>query len=117
MQLSEITYPDARPIDGYGPGFFRVGGAVMQGPVTVLPGGVAGWAGYDDSAPLIAAVSDLDVLLIGTGAEIAPVPAAFRAALEGAGIGVEPMASPAACRTFNMLLAEGRRVGAALIPV
>ena len=53
----------------------------------------------------------------GTGAEIAHVPAGLRAALEAAGLGVEAMASPAACRTYNVLLAEGRRVGVALLPV
>jgi len=37
--------------------------------------------------------------------------------LEQAGIGVESMASPAACRTYNVLLSEGRRVAVALIPV
>ena len=41
----------------------------------------------------------------------------MREALEEAGLGVEVMASPAACRTYNVLLSEGRRVGLALIPV
>ena len=48
---------------------------------------------------------------------IAPVPAAFRSAIEAAGPGVETMASPTACRTYNVLLSEGRRVGLALLPV
>ena len=43
--------------------------------------------------------------------------AAARAALEAAGAGVELMATPSACRTYNVLLAEGRRIAAALIPV
>jgi uncharacterized protein len=43
------------------------------------------------------------------------VPGPAREALIGAGIGVEVMATPAACRTYNVLLAEGRRVAAALI--
>ena len=42
---------------------------------------------------------------------------AERAALEAAGAGVEVMATPSACRTYNVLLAEGRRVAAALMPV
>ena len=42
---------------------------------------------------------------------------AARSALEQAGLGVEAMASPAACRTYNVLLSEGRRVGLALLPV
>lgn len=51
------------------------------------------------------------------GAEIAPLDRDLRAALEAAGIGVEIMATPPACRTYNVLLAEGRRIGAALLPV
>jgi uncharacterized protein len=117
MRLNEITYTDARPIDGYGPGFFRIGGMAHEGNVAVLPSGVTGWSGYDDTATLVAAAGDLDVLFVGTGAEIAHVPAAFRSALEDAGLGVESMSSPAACRTYNVLLSEGRRVGVALIAV
>lgn len=117
MQLNEITFTDARPIDGYGPGFFRVAGQVVQGDVLVLPSGVQPWAGFADTATLIRAGAAVDVLFIGTGAEVAHVPAAFRAALEEAGIAVETMASPAACRTYNVLLSEGRRVGVALLAV
>jgi uncharacterized protein len=117
MRLNEIRYTDARPVEGYGPGFFRIGGTVHYGPIAVLPTGVAPWGGYEDAAILLAAASEMDVLFVGTGAEIAHVPRAFRAALEAAGPGVEAMASPAACRTYNVLLSEGRRVGLALLPV
>ena len=51
---------------------------------------------------------------------MAPPPEGFaaeRAALEAAGAGVELMSTPSACRTYNVLLAEGRRVAAALMPV
>lgn len=117
MRLNEITFNDSQPVDGYGPGFFRIGGEVFEGHIAVLPSGVAAWGGYDDIEALIAAAPDIDVLFAGTGAEIAQVPAAFRTALEDAGIGVEIMASPAACRTYNVLLSEGRRVALALVPV
>ncbi|MBT6864898.1 MAG: hypothetical protein HOA10_06005, partial [Planktomarina temperata] len=59
----------------------------------------------------------LDVVFVGTGAQIAHIPPNFCATLEGAGIGVEIMNSPTACRTYNILLSEGRRIGLALIPV
>lgn len=117
MRFTEVTYDDAQPIDGYGPGFFRIAGEVMTGPVVVLPTGVTPWDGYEATAPLIAAAGDVDVMLVGTGEQTAHVPPAFRAALETAGIGIEQMATPSACRTFNVLLGEGRRVGAALLPV
>lgn len=117
MRLNEISYNDAVPIDGYGPGFFRVGGQKYDGAVLVMPNGVTPWAGFDDTQTLLAQVADIDVLFVGTGSEIAHAPAAFRATLEEAGVGVETMASPAACRTYNVLLSEGRRVAVALLPV
>lgn len=117
MRLNEITFTDALPIDGYGPGFFRVGGTVHDGSVLVLPGGVTAWQGFDDLAKVLADADTIDVLLVGTGAEIAHIPAEMRRTVEEAGIGVEVMASPPACRTYNILLSEGRRIGAALLPV
>lgn len=117
MRLNEITYNDALPVNGYGPGFFRVGGTLWEGAVLVLPTGVAAWSGYDETDALTALAGKIDVLLVGTGAEIAHAPADFRDALEGVGIGVEVMASPQACRTYNVLLGEGRRIGLAALPV
>ena len=117
MRLNEISYTDAKPVDGYGPGFFRIGGEVMRGPVVVGPDGVVPWRGYDDPEPLLALVGRIDVLFVGTGAEIAHLPSGLRERLEDAGLGVETMASPAACRTYNILLSEGRRIALALIPV
>ncbi len=117
MQLNEVSYGSAVPVDGYGPGFFRIGGEVHEGPLIVTATSVSAWAGFDAPEPLVALANDLDVIFVGTGAEIAHVPATFREALEAAGLGVEPMSSPAACRTYNVLLSEGRRVGLALIPV
>ena len=117
MRLNEIAYTDAKPVDGYGPGFFRIGGEVFEGPVAVHPGGVTPWGGYDDAGTLLALAGKVDVLFVGTGAQVAHVPGPFRAALEEAGLGVEAMASDAACRTYNVLLSEGRRVALALIPV
>jgi uncharacterized protein len=117
MRLNEISYNDAVPIDGYGTGFFRVGGKRYDGALLVLPSGVTTWAGFDDTESLLAHVADFDVLFVGTGAEIAHPPKDFRTTLEEAGVGVETMASPAACRTYNVLLSEGRRVAVALLPV
>lgn len=117
MRMNEIQFSGVLPVEGYGPGFFRIGGEVREGPLVVLPSGVGPWGGLDDTETLLAAAPDIDVLFIGTGAEIAPVPSAFRATLEAAGLGVEVMASPPACRTYNVLLSEARRVGVALLPV
>ncbi len=117
MQLNEVTYSDAQPIDGYGEGFFRIGGQVHEAPLAVLGGEVTGWGGFHDAETLLKATDAADVILIGTGPEIAHIPADLRNRLEGAGLGVEIMASAQACRTYNVLLGEGRRIALALLPV
>lgn len=117
MPLNEITFSDALPVDSYGPGFFRVGGKVIEGGVLILPSGVQGWAGFEDREPLLAAAASVDVLFVGTGAEIDAIPADFTQAADAAGMGVERMSSPQACRTYNILLSEGRRVALAALPV
>lgn len=117
MQLQEISFGTARPIEGYGPGFFRVGGQVVTGAVIVTPAGLRGWAGLAYAGPLLALAAQCDVVLLGMGRHIAHPPPDLRRALEAAGLGLDPMDSAAACRTYNVLLAEGRRVAAALLPV
>ncbi len=117
MRLNEITYTDAQPIDGYGPGFFRIGGEVFQGAVLTGPAGTGPWGGYEEADALLALAGRVDVLFVGTGAEIAHIPGALRDRLDAAGVGVEVMSSPSAARTYNVLLSEGRRVALAMLPV
>lgn len=118
IALADIFYSGpARPVDGYGPGFFRVEGQVRRGPLLLTPEGPRPWDGFADTGPLLALKGQVDVMLLGMGKVMAYPDAGLRAALEAAGIGAEPMDTPAAARTWNMLLAEGRRVAAALIPV
>ncbi|MCH8466085.1 MAG: Mth938-like domain-containing protein [Roseinatronobacter sp.] len=117
MRLSEIDFGAAQPVEGYGADFFRVGGVAHPAPVLIVPGEVRAWAGYDDVAPLLELAGQVDVLFIGTGGNIAHIPAALRNRLEAAGLGVESMDSPAACRTYNVLLSEARRVALAVLPV
>ena len=117
MELNEVSFDGVRPIDGYGPGFFRIDGDAYHGAILALPQRVRDWGGYADSATILQVRDEIDVIFIGTGAEIAHVPADFRSQLEETGLGIEVMGSPAACRTYNVLLGEGRRVGAALLPV
>ncbi|TNJ40904.1 Mth938-like domain-containing protein [Phaeobacter sp. B1627] len=117
MRLNEVVYTDAVPVDGYGAGFFRVGGAIREGAILTGAAGTVSWGGYEDRAALLALAGNVDVLFVGTGVEIAHIPADLRQALETAGIGVEVMNSPAACRTYNVLLSEGRRIALAALPV
>ena len=126
MKMTELKFGGAQPpIDGYAPGGFRIGGAFREGSTLLSRGGVADWPAASIAAvpepasldPLLALAGEADVLLIGAGVEIAPVPAAARDRLEAAGIGVETMSTASACRTYNVLLSEGRRVAAALIAI
>lgn len=130
MKMTELEYSGAQPpIDGYAPDGFRLAGRFHEGAVILSPGGAADWRAQSTMAldlaaaqPLLALKGDIDILLVGLGADVAQPPQGFRAAfspVEAAadGFGVEYMATPAACRTYNVLLSEGRRVGAALLPI
>lgn len=117
MQMEPASFDGAAPVDGYGPGFFRVGGQVFHGPVLVTPRAVLSWGGFDDLETLKTLIGQIDVVFLGTGAEMALAPASMIQTLEPQGVMVEPMATPTAARSYNVTLAEGRRVACALIPV
>jgi len=120
LRTTEVDFQGRLPVDGYGPGGFRVAGAVHRGPLGLVPAGVLSWQGLPDLAPFRERAAEFDVLLVGTGERMVAPPEGFareRAAVEAAGAGVEFMSTPSACRTYNVLLAEGRRVAAALMPV
>ncbi len=117
MRLNEVQFDGAAPITGYGPDFFRVGDQVIKGGALVAPGHQQAWDGLEDVASVLVLADRVDVVLVGMGAEIAHAPPGFRARLEDAGMGVEVMSSASACRTYNVLLGEGRRIAAALLPV
>ncbi len=117
MRVTEIRYEGAPPVEGYGPGFFRIGGELRQGAQALLPSGVADWAGLDDIEPFLAEAERIDVLLLGMGPDIRALDPHLRQRLESAGIGVEIMATPPACRTYNVLLSEGRLIAAGLLPI
>lgn len=115
--MTPTDFEGAVPIDGYGPGFFRVGGIVHHGAVIVAGQGARPWGGLDDIAPLLELAASVDVLFLGMGKDIALPPRALSDALEAAGIMAEPMSSPSAARSYNVTLSEGRRVACALLPI
>lgn len=117
MRMNEITYSDAQPVEGYGPGFFRIGGRPFDGPLLISESGPRSWGGLQDEETLVALAGSADVIFVGTGGDVAHLPKSLVSRLEGAGVGVEVMNSPSACRTYNVLLAEGRRVALAVLPV
>lgn len=117
MPINAAEFGATLPVDGYGPGFFRVGGVVHHGGIVIHAEAVSRWAGYDDIPPLAALAGQVDILFIGTGPQIVFLPKPFVAGLEALGLMCEPMSTPSAARTYNVLLSEGRRVAAALLPM
>ncbi|MBB4210331.1 uncharacterized protein EV659_101399 [Rhodothalassium salexigens DSM 2132] len=124
MEMKEQARPGLVTVAGYGRGGFRVGQTWYAGAVLVLPGrcvalGAVAPAEIDAArlAPLWDASDPADIVLFGGGASLLPVPAAMRAALAARGLSADPMDSGAAARTFNVLVAEDRRVGAVLLPL
>jgi uncharacterized protein len=119
MDLTPLVKPGLQLVERYGPAGFRVGGTIYKTPILIFPERTIEWPdGALDEAGLAAIVDDgaVELLLLGLGRRIAPVPAALRQALKAHGIAVEPMDTGAACRTFNVVVAEDRRVAAALLP-
>ena len=117
-------YPGRAPIDAYGNGGFRFADMSHRGSILCLPTGIYAWAAVSPAnltlaafQPVLAEASELQLLLLGTGAAQVFLPRELRRALEAAGFAVEPMATGSAARTYNVLLGEGRRVGAALLAV
>lgn len=116
--------PGRHAIEAYGRGGFRFAGMSHRGSILILPSGIHAWPVEDgraitarDLAPVLREASGVEFLLLGTGPDIVPLPDALRLPFREAGISVDTMQTGAAARTYNVLLAEERRVAAALIAV
>ncbi|EJL58024.1 MULTISPECIES: Mth938-like domain-containing protein [unclassified Rhizobium] len=124
IEIREAHFPGRAPIDTYGNGGFRFADMSHRGSILCLPSGIYGWD-MDMSKPLsienfqkvLDEAAEIEVLLIGTGNDMRPIPADLKAALRAAGISSDPMNTGAAVRTFNIMLLESRAVAAALIAV
>ena len=117
MQMTEIEFGKAVPIEGYGPGYFRVAGQLLEAPLLVKSTGARSWGGLEDITTLTNFCKNIDVLFVGTGTKILPLPSVLLQKLGASGLGVDVMSSPSACRTYNVLLSEQRRVAVALMAV
>ena len=116
--------PGRHLIDAYGNGGFRFAEMSHRGSILVLPSGVRAWEVADARAidrtalrPVQAEASTIELLLVGTGLDIVPLPDGLRRWLKEAGIGLDVMQTGAAARTYNILMAENRKVAAALVAV
>jgi uncharacterized protein len=122
MEVKPVLPAGRQLIQGYRQGGFTIAGVRYHGSVLILPDRTLAWPVSDFAAltiesiePITHAEPSVDLLVVGCGERFALVPPALRDALRARGIGTEAMATPAACRTYNVLLAEDRRVAAALI--
>jgi uncharacterized protein len=107
-------------ITGYGEGYVMVNGERRASSVVVLPDRIEQWsAGAFDTltAEDFAFLKGLgaEIVLLGTGAKQRFPHPRLTAELARAGIGLEVMDLQAACRTYNILVAEERKVAAALL--
>jgi uncharacterized protein len=116
--------PSPAQIDAYGNGGFRFGGMSHRGSLLCLPDGIWAWPVAARSELTLAALEPvfargerLDVFLIGVGRDPWPLPERLRTHFRELSISVDTMPTGAAVRTYNVLLAEDRRVGAGLIAV
>jgi uncharacterized protein len=120
MQLSRDTAA-AQLIRSYEPGRIRIGDRWLVGDLIVSPEQLI--EDWRVSAPAAVTLADLEpalaldpeIVLLGTGATLVWPDADLMSALAARGVGLEIMSTPAACRTFNVLVHERRRVVAALL--
>ncbi len=117
-------FPGSAPIDAYGGGGFRFADMGHRGSLLCLPTGIFAWscaraedADLREFETILSVLEPPAFLLFGTGRTQLFPPAPVRRLFIEAAIGLEPMDTGAACRTYNVLLAEGRPVAAALIAV
>jgi uncharacterized protein len=122
MELTRIAPEGRQLIQAHREGGFTIAGVRHEGSVLVLPDRTLPWpvrelsaVTMDSLAPITAAAANVDILVLGSGAQFGQPRSDLRQALRSHGIITEAMDTRAACRTFNVLLAEDRRVAAALI--
>src|ERR1700730_893369 len=122
MDVTPLIPAGRQVIDSYGAHSFHVSGAGFGGAILVFPDRTVNWpvtALADVTAESLRPVIEhggVEILLLGCGKRMQPVRPALREALREAGIVVDAMDTGAACRTYNVLLSEERRVAAALLP-
>jgi uncharacterized protein len=116
--------PERALIDAYGKGGFRFAGMSHRGSLLCLPSGIWAWPvasvgeiGEAALAPVFAEAEAIELFLLGSGSEISPLPDGLRFRFREYRIGLEILSTGAAVRTYNILLAENRRIAAGLIAV
>jgi uncharacterized protein len=116
--------PRPAPIEAYGDCGFRFAGMSHRGSLLCFPDGIWAWpvrtvAELTEGTltAVFARVESLDFFLIGAGRDVWPLPEHLHRRFREASLSVDCMGTGAAVRTYNILLAENRRVGAGLIAI
>ena len=120
MEVTPVPAAGRLYIGGYGAGGFRIERQRYEGAILVHAGAVLPWSGKlepDAFRPLAEIEPAIELLIIGTGPRFELVPPGLRLAIKELGLAVDAMATPAACRTYNVVTGDGRRAAAALLPV
>ena len=122
--ISPVVPQGRQVVESYGDGRFRISGAVWNGSILLRPDAVTAWPVADfrdltlESLATLTAGEDIpEILLIGCGSRAELLPRILRDAIRARGMVADAMDTGAACRTYNVLMAEDRRVAAALIAV
>ena len=122
MRFTEDSSSGINVIRAYGGGAIKVNQEIYRGPLIVSVSAVVPGPAIGAAEELVPMHADLllahepEVVLLGTGARQSFPAANFAARFLAKGIGFEVMDTGAACRTFNVLIAERRRVAALLFP-
>jgi uncharacterized protein len=123
MELTALAPAGRQVIERYGQSGFRVAGVIYRGSVLVFPDCTLPWSAvsasdvtWESLAPVIEH-GGVQILLLGLGRVMRAMAPKLRHTLRAAGIVIEPMDTGAACRTYNVLVAEDRHVAAALLPL
>lgn len=121
MDITPIIPAGRQVIESYGAAGFRVTGILHRGSILIFPDATMPWPVRDLAGVTIASLAPvtahggIEILLLGCGERMHLVPPELRRELKAAGISVDAMDTRAACRTYNVLMSEDRRVAAALL--
>jgi uncharacterized protein len=122
IDLTPLVPAGRQMIDRYGEDRFTVSGTVHHGSIIVFTDHTLAWpvraiteVTLDSLQPILAVRESLEVVLLGCGARLTQIPRELRQMLRQSGFAAELMDTGAACRTYNVLAAEERKVAAALI--
>lgn len=122
MDVTPLVKAGTQIIQSYAGGQFKISGVSYVGPVVARPEVTVAWEAPGALADLTLAHFSVlfadkpEVVLLGSGKTFQLLPSSLRRALKEQGLSVDIMDTGAACRTYNVLMAEGRRVVAALLP-